>query len=90
MGDIRGVFRLPQDSKLFGVAVKGDSAPTYIVYVYKCSVKHFECEVQYMYTHTVPLFLSLSLPPLFESVYIDEVTRVYTCICDTVPVCTVI
>ena len=45
MDEVGSVFTLPHNDKLVGITVKDVDTSGYIYFLYKCTVKEFECEV---------------------------------------------
>ena len=48
MGEIGMMYAPAEDSRLFGLTVKDSSTSGYTFFLYRCTVKDFECEVRHL------------------------------------------
>ena len=61
-------FAHPEDDQLFGVTVKDSDTCGYTFYIYRCSVKDFECVVSFI-TVVTKLFHCAYCPSIFVHLY---------------------
>ena len=52
MGEIGMVYAPPEDVRLFGVTVKASTTSDFTLYLYKCTVRDWRCEVSQPVAHT--------------------------------------
>ena len=52
MEEIGMVYSPPEDPRIVGITVKDCTTSGYVFFLYKCTVKDFECEVSF-YNHKV-------------------------------------